>query len=227
MDWSGWSEWWGSRDWPETRAWVIAFVGLVALGVATATYAMNSKEKRESQARKVWVEQSGSSRTELWLRQVDGSFLRMGAERPRWRDRACDSAPGDERIKDVTRWVIHNDGDELIDQVQLEIELHHQDGRAAEAHRREQPPLPPKGVSTAEIDLWDTHSGDLVRCSVLFRDPSGRHWRRRDATPLERVRRVRASRPAMVEHMRRRVWPWLSTRRRRGTSDPAAQTSTG
>jgi len=194
-------EWLTDPVWIEARGWIVAAGGLFALAVATRTYRMNSREKRESQARKVWVEQSGSSRTELWLRQGDGSFVNLGEDSPRWLDRVWDGSAGDERIKDVTHWAIHNDGDELVDEVQLEVELHRQDGRAAETHRRTRAPLPPGGVATAEVDLWNTHSGDVITWSVLFRDPSGQRWRRRNARPLERLRRRSSTLAALAERI--------------------------
>lgn len=204
-------EWWVGAEAEAVRGWVVAIGGLLALTFAARTYAMNSREKRESQARLVYV--SFSSR---W---VPAGSQEGWAKRDAdwWSDRSMSEdllPPVEGRDKGAWSYTFEvvNGSDELIWPVLLRVREARPPGATGPTLFTTEllHPIEPKGRTEKSLP---TRNHWAIEPYITFCDSSGRWWSRRGAYPVRR---------RLVAHTDtwRGSWAWKGslTKRRRSAN---------
>lgn len=185
-----------AEQWDATRNWITALGGLVALFVALSTYRANARIRRESQARFVYAkvlhysdiakdETFGSDSDDLeiqsatfeWIEDPDPYVLGTGSQ-----VRKAVESLG------YCRVLVKNGSEELIGPVKIQL--------ADLETERLWPqiavilPVLEPGESGTAILVWSRppSGGDSdVTPVIVFRDASGRWWRRIGPHPIEHV----------------------------------------
>ena len=183
-----------AEQWDAWRSWLATIGGLVALVVAVATYSRNAKLKREEAARLVYAVEKGTvtylkgATFEIELGRNDILHAPGELEVEYAEDGKTLKIKANEQMVRTTL-VIYNGSKERMSPV-----YPHAFSRSADARIAEAPPienLDPEGTATAEVLFAEPPEGrPEVGVSLVFRDSSGRWWRRHLDGPLRRAKRV-------------------------------------
>lgn len=177
-------DWLEPKVWEEARATGTALVALVALGFAGRTYALNSRGKREEQARLVYSQtlslQSLPPGSDVELPEDDDAHLAV--HRVAWRF----GSPLEEDAV-LAAVEIHNRSKEVIGPIN--VRLAHSDQDWTDSPGFTLQALSPD--SSARVFLLGKNElpfgTPVLFPIVLFRDSAGKWWRRKGTNPIQRV----------------------------------------
>lgn len=185
-------EWWLSIEWSETREWLVAFAGLVAVVIALRTYRHSVNVREREQARLVYAKvASVTSHYEGEVVEVANDGVYFEAVPQRWWGEMHDGHGNHQAVLQfdahVVRVVVevHNGSDELVGP-----------GRVILYTSR---PLLDNTSRVAVIEPGETKrlgfymsveapgSQPGVRPILSFRDASGRWWVREGSDPIRPI----------------------------------------
>lgn len=184
------------EQWDAIRNWVVALGGVVALFVALRTYRMNSRTRREAQARFVYAKVTTYS-VIAEGNDIDDEPYDSAIE-PKTHLAKPDDDPytfggGDTKRKALTALGraairVNNGSDELIGPVKVQV-ANTSTGKVWPNVAIIIPVIEPEGLATVVL-LWSGPPvNDLADVTpvILFRDASGQWWKRFGAEPIKRV----------------------------------------
>ncbi|MGW9632218.1 hypothetical protein ACWGST_16090 [Agromyces sp. NPDC055520] len=183
-------------QWDALRNWLTAIGGLAALFIAVITYNGNVRNKREEQARLVYADITRLKQREVGEEAHDRGALgvRQGIHPAAKRV----ALPPDQRTGEMrSAWIVerpaldlvatvHNRSKELIGPIRLQLTAG--DDVIQDPSARIEAIEPESEYSVQFILPNPVHPAFQVpRATILYRDASGRWWRRHRAEPIERV----------------------------------------
>ncbi|MDA4891863.1 hypothetical protein PFZ55_33765 [Streptomyces sp. MS2A] len=178
-------EWFGSDLWEEWRATLTAAGTLIALGIAGRTYMLNSRQKREEQARLVYSQGAAISTVPAGSTPEfpDEPDALIATEGTGW-------GPG-RPVKQKAIMVVvevHNRSKEVIGPLHITVDYTSQPWPEAPGISLQALP-PESSVRVCLLGRNEAPVGNfLLEPSILFRDSAGHWWKRRGTEPIHLVR---------------------------------------